>query len=131
MILYTHARTHGYKLKEKVYGIIKLVVFLSLLFVCFFIVNNIVKRKEPYERKRDFINQEENFDVLFFGSSHIMNAAFPMRLWQNYGIVSYNLGNQGEKVGTSYYNMKLACKYTKPKLIVIDTYMIYERNITR
>lgn len=43
-----------------------------------------------------------------------------MELWNDYGIVSYNLGNYSERIVTTYYNMLLALKYTEPKLVVID-----------
>jgi len=47
-----------------------------------------------------------------------------MELWDDYGIVSYNLGKQATYMAGSYHNMLLACKYKKPKLIVIDTFTI-------
>lgn len=74
-------------------GIIKLIAFLLILFICFEIVHNVTKRKNAYEKMADFFNQKREFDVLFFGSSHMHNGILPMNLWDNYGIVSYNLGN--------------------------------------
>lgn len=103
---------------------IKVIIFLFILFACFIVVNNVVKRKEPYQKSADFFKQKENFDVLFFGSSHTINGFFSMDLWKNYGMVSYNMGNHGEKMATTYYNILLACKHTKPKLIVVDTFYV-------
>lgn len=93
---------------------------MIILIICLEIVNNITKRKYSYEKTADFFNQDENFDVLFFGSSHTIDGIFPMELWNDYGIVSYNLGNYSERIVTTYYNMLLALKYTEPKLVVID-----------
>jgi len=101
-------------------GIIKLIAFLLILFIVLQTVHNITKRKYSYEKMKDFFDQKEDFDVLFFGSSHLLNGVFPMQLWKDYGIVSYNLGNSSERVAITYYNMLLALKETKPKLIVID-----------
>ena len=61
----------------------------------------------------------------FFGSSHVLNGIYPMDLWNNYGIVSYNMGNSSERMATTYYQIQLARQYTDPKLIVLDTYYIY------
>lgn len=72
----------------------------------------------------DFFMQSENFDVLFFGSSHVLYSIFPMQLWNDYGIVSYNMAQESSTLAVSYYNLILACKETKPKLIVIDSYRI-------
>ncbi len=99
-------------------------------------IYNVTKRKEAYAKSLDFFNQEQNFDVLFFGSSHVMNGILPMQLWDNYGIISYNMAQSSSTIAISYYNLKLACKETKPKLIVIDTYRIelddklYRKNIS-
>ena len=43
-----------------------------------------------YEEPRD------SLDVVFVGSSHILNGAFPLELWHEYGIVSNNLGQHGQ-----------------------------------
>ena len=83
-----------------------------------------MKRKYSYQKTADFFSQEENFDVLFFGSSHTIDGIFPMELWKDYGIVSYNLGNYSERIATTYYNMLLALEQSNPQLIVIDACFI-------
>lgn len=95
---------------------------MIILIICFEVVNNITKRKYSYEKTADFFSQEENFDVLFFGSSHMLNAVFPTQLWNDYGIVSYNMGNHSETITISYYSMLLSLKETKPQLVVVDAY---------
>ncbi len=89
------------------------------------------KRKNAYSEMADFFNQEENFDVLFFGSSHMWNGVFPMQLWNNYGIVSYNMGNSHETQAITYYNIQLALQETKPKLIVLDMNFLSEKTKIR
>lgn len=82
--------------------------------------SNIVKRKASYTKYADFFDQEENFDVLFFGNSHMWNAVFPMDLWNAYGIVSYNFGGPGNQMAINYWNMMNALDYTTPQLVVVD-----------
>ena len=118
--------THGYvSRKRRIYGLIKLITFLLILFICLEFINNIVRKKEAYYKMNDFFEQKENFDVLFFGSSHSYMTVYPIELWGNYGIVSYNMGQTASTLAISYYNMLLAMKKTKPKLVVIDSYFTH------
>lgn len=75
-----------------------------------------------------FYEQEENFDLLFMGSSHMLNAAIPMQLWQEHGISSYNLAYGSCRMAHSYWMLKNALMHTSPKLIVIDCAYLYENN---
>ena len=112
-------------LKEKhFYAVLKLTIFLLVLSLCLYLINNVVKRKENYIYNKDFFSQKEEFDVLFFGNSHMKDGIFPMELYRDYGIVSYNLAQDSLTPVESYYNMLLALKEKKPKLIVIDAYRI-------
>ena len=118
------------KIKRITIGIVKLISFLIILFVCFNAINNITKRKPLYKKMADFFKQEEDFDVLFFGSSHVKDGIFPMELWNSYGIISYNMAKAGEVLPVSYYNIRLALKYHKPKLIVIDAFEVHSNENT-
>ena len=111
--------------KKRICRMLKLVVFLIILFICFQAVYNVTRRKNSTAKNSDFFSQKEDFDVLFFGSSHMLNATFPMQLWNEHGIVSYNMANYGERLVLSYYNLLLSLEQvSKPKLIVIDAYMV-------
>ena len=105
-------------------GLLKLITFFLILFVCIFLTNEITKRKGPYYKFEDFFSQEQDFDVLFFGSSHMLNGVYPMELWKRYGIISYNMGNESERLTATYYNIQLSLQYTKPKLIVVDAFIV-------
>ncbi len=58
----------------------------------------------------------------------MINAVFPMQLWNDYGIVSYNMGSHATYLAGSYYNILLACEKRHPKLIVVDAYAIHTEN---
>lgn len=68
----------------------------------------------------EFFAEEENYDVLFLGTSHMMDGVLPMELWDDYGIASYNLGYHGCMLPLTYWVMEMALEYTEPSLIVID-----------
>ena len=75
---------------------------------------------------RGFHEEKKNsLDVLFLGDSNIYCGITPMKIWNEYGITSYNLSSSEQKVWTSYYLLKEALKYQKPKLVVIDSYMMF------
>ncbi len=67
---------------------------------------------------------KNSVDVLFFGSSHAASSMCPQELYDKYGITSYNLGCEQQNLLVSYYWLKEALKYQKPKAVVVDTYML-------
>ena len=103
---------------------LKCVVFFSLLSVIIFLTANLVKKKDSYYNKDPFFSTEANYDVLFFGSSHMHEGIDPIYLWKNYGISSYNLGSSGESIQMTYYVIKAALEHSHPKAIVVDSFKI-------
>lgn len=106
--------------------IIGSILFLSILLGVLSYAAFVTKRKNSDEKYADFFSQEEDFDVLFFGSSRVLNGVYPMKLWEKNGIVSYNFGGHGNYIPVSYWIWRNTMNYTKPKLVVIDTYYIEE-----
>ena len=87
-------------------------------------LSDLTERKESNNKFSEFYEQEEDYDVLFLGSSHVLNSVFPMELWNDYGIVSYNLAGYGSRSASNYWVLKNALEYTTPKLVVVDCCMI-------
>ena len=85
---------------------------------------DITERKDSKSKFHDFYCQEEDYDVLFLGSSHVLNGIFPMELWRDYGIVSYNMAGHGNRMAMNYWILKNALEYTTPKVVVVDCYML-------
>ena len=71
----------------------------------------------------DFYKSEPNsIDVMFLGSSHA-RFAFDTRIFDNkLKINSFNLSSSEQTPLISYYALKEALKYQKPKLIVYEAY---------
>lgn len=104
-------------------------VITMCLTVCFlYNLTNLMERKTSKEKYADFYEQKEDFDVLFMGTSHVVNGVFPMELWNDYGIISYNFGGHGQPMATTYWVMENALEYTNPTIIVIDCHFL-SRNI--
>ena len=87
-------------------------------------LSQITERKESSRKFADFYKNEQEYDVLFFGQSHVLNGIFPMELWKEHGLVSYNMGGHGNRLPLTYWVIKNTLEYTKPKLIVVDCYML-------
>ena len=100
------------------------ILILTLIIIQIAVYSRIVGHKSDEIKYNVFFEQEEDFDVLFMGSSHVLNALLPMELWNDYGIVSYNMGGHGCTIPLSYWMLKMALEYTTPKLVVIDGYFI-------
>ena len=102
----------------------------SFVVVCLLVVtgmaylSDLTERKESNNKFSEFYEQEEDYDVLFLGSSHVLNSVFPMELWNDYGIVSYNLAGYGSRSASNYWVLKNALEYTTPELVVVDCCMI-------
>ncbi len=95
---------------------------ITLLLLCLLLcaLQQVVKLKTSDIQFDAFYQSEENFDVLFLGTSHVMNGISPMDLWEQNGIVAYNLATPGCRIATSYWTLKNALDYTTPKVVVLD-----------
>lgn len=111
-------------MRKKIKNILSVVMAVTVTVTMLYGVTKLMERKSGEEKYHDFFKQDENFDVLFLGTSHVMDAVFPMELYKDYGIISYNFGNPSSMMGTSYWTMINALDYTKPKVVVIDCYTL-------
>ena len=82
----------------------------------------LTQKKDSYAKHAEFFEQDAPYDVFFVGSSRMMNGVFPMELWADHGIVSYNWAQAGHPPPAYYWVMKLALDYKQPELMVIDCY---------
>ena len=105
---------------KKVILAIKNMVFVAGLLFIYLNLSSLFELKDSKIKYTPFIEQTQDFDVLFFGTSHVRCGYLPMEMWDKYGIVSYNFGASSPEIATSYWNAMLALEHTNPKLIVFD-----------
>ena len=110
-------------MKEIVKTIISFLVVAGLIVMGLMYFSNLTERKDSKEKFAGFYGEEE-IDVLFLGSSHVLNGIFPMELWNDYGIVSYNMAGHGNRMAMNYWTLKNALDYKEPKLVVLDACML-------
>ena len=82
--------------------------------------SNALRMNDGYYKNTPFLRDDRQYDVLFFGTSHVVNSVFPMQLWRDYGITSYNLAIHGGSIASSYWMLETALGYQKPKVAVMD-----------
>lgn len=107
-------------MKKVLLKIVKGIVFVLIFVLLLTLFSGLLIRKDEYTRYREFYSEKDDFDVLFFGSSRMLDAMQPMELWKDYGIKSYNLAQHGETLKRNYWSVENALKYNKPEVIVVD-----------
>ena len=105
---------------------IKIIGFLMIIVLCgmglarvfcFKYADGIMQMDNFYNERRDSI------DVLCLGSSHMFVNINPKTLWEQFGIASYDLGGSAQPLWNTYFYLKEALEYQKPKVVVLDVYL--------
>ena len=119
------------KVKVIIKSIVSVVLFLVLLAVCTYNVDRTLKDKGNFLKYESFYEEDEPFDVLFFGSSRMLDGVYPMELWDEFGLTSYNMAQHSEGIKVSYWQMKNAFQYNTPKVAVVDVSLLHGGKIEK
>lgn len=102
---------------------INVLVFIFILSITVGFFSKVMMDKNCIQKNRDFFRETQQYDVLFFGSSHMELFISPLDLWNEYGITSYNFGSPEEGIPITYQVIKNAVNINKPKIICVDMHM--------
>ncbi len=114
---------------KKIADLVRCVVFLVILVSALWIINQILRPEYDFSNaywpssttyKRFYEMEKESIDVLFLGSSVMMNVFSPLQIYKDYNIRSFNLGSEQQSPFLSYYWLKEALRFQKPKIVVMD-----------
>ncbi len=85
--------------------------------------------KSSEEKFADYYSLEnKDLDVLFLGTSHILDSIIPMELWEHFGVTGYNMAIPNCRIPTDYWILKNALQYSNPKVVVIEiAYLVNEK----
>lgn len=73
-----------------------------------------------------FYSQEEGVDqVLYLGTSHSEFGVSPMEIYEDSGIVSYNISTSVQPVEVSYFLLQSALKRQSPKVVLLDVSSLF------
>lgn len=105
-----------------------IVVFVVLGLFLFGTISEVLRRKTAGES--DMVHsfyevEKDSLDVLFLGSSHLYYGVQPNELWREYGMTSYVLGSPEQTAATSYFLLKEAFRYQKPKVVALESYYLW------
>jgi hypothetical protein len=101
--------------------IISFIIIFALLCGLFTFVFH--KRPEDfiYTRNQQFYkDKEDDFDVLFLGTSEMYADFTPMEIYHETGIKSFNLATSLKSAFEQYYQLRTALKSHKVKVVVCD-----------
>lgn len=109
---------------KKIYSAVKIFLFFLIMFLLIGLAANITEKKDSQKKYCDFMELADQTDVLFLGSSHVLNGINPVQLYSEYGITSYNMGKPGGMVTESYWTLMNALDYCTPKCVVVDLWAL-------
>lgn len=107
---------------DKIKRYISSFIFIVFLFISIIGMSKLLENKEAQRQYKDFFEDVTDIDVIFMGTSHMYNTIYPMDLWKDYGIASYNWGYSNCSPIESYYILRDIINVHKPKLVVFDVY---------
>lgn len=87
---------------------VKTVAFLVLLGLILYPVQKVMARKSldrPWDMTNKvggFYNEEDRFEVMYFGPSHAYAAFSPLAIWEETGVKSYVLATQQQPMWATY-----------------------------
>ena len=100
-------------------------LFLLLIFLSFFPLDNILKIKSKHginQKEGIYVQPSNSIDVVFMGTSHVHCGINTALLWEEYGIPAYDYSGAEQPLWMTYYYLKELLKYQKPELVVLDLY---------
>lgn len=98
----------------------KVVLWLLVFCAGLFVMDRVMRRDDGKERYNLFFEDQAGFDVFLLGNSHVLDGVYPIEMWRDHGIVSFNFGNTGEPLCNTYWTLRLLLPYGKPKVALID-----------
>lgn len=102
-------------------------LWLAALVCSLMLLDHAMRRDDSARKYGAFFAEEQGFDVLFLGTSRVLDGISPMELWRDYGITSYNMGNNSEPLDVTRWVLETAMEYHTPRVAVIDVFYVSHR----
>ncbi len=116
---------------KSVVKVFSFVLVLALILEAFslgsFSKMNALTYKNHYTKTYSFLAEPDNtIDIAGIGSSDLYSAFVPMQVFENYGYTSTVISSPHQTTLESFGFMKELLKKQSPKVIIIETDMLYE-----
>lgn len=111
--------------KSRAYFVILLIVIISFIMVGLVGKDVMIDIKKSYS----VIDETENsIEIACVGNSNLYSAFSPLDLWNEYGYTSTVCASARQTIEESYYIMEQHFETQKPKLVIIETDMLFDHN---
>lgn len=101
--------------------LLKIEIFALIFAVLLSSVTFVMRNKKQTKLIASFYDEpKKSLDVVFLGTSHMLNAISPLQLYNDYGICSYNYSSDSVPLLLSYNALKSITKYQNFKIACID-----------
>jgi len=108
-------------------GIVKAAAFLLIFVLLFQCATDLFRTKKFLFSLSPLYDLPRNsVDVLLLGSSHMNCGVSPMDLWHDYGITSFNAAIGDQTIPASYFELRELLKVQKPKVVVLETFHVWQ-----
>ena len=98
-------------------------LFAFLALVCLSLANVALKSYDNYPKFKPFFSGgSAEYDAYFFGASNALNGIYPMQLWRDHAITSYNFAWHKSTIALDYWLLRLAARRHKPKIVFVDIF---------
>lgn len=109
------------------------VLFAALVLGLLWLCGRVLVRKSLFgawdmtNKIAGFYNEPaDEFDIMFFGSSHAYAAFSPLELWHETGVKGYVFATQQQPMWATYHYILEALKTQSPSVIVLETQMMIQ-----
>ena len=115
-------------MNRKKLGILcRVTIFLVLICIILYRINYVFRDKNECESITGFLDEKvDSIDVVFLGSSQVLNGINPVLLWKDYGISSYNCATSNTNIPMMYYTAEYIFERQHPKVVVADLSFVYD-----
>ena len=117
------------KIRKSVTQLISVIIFLIGGLFIYDYVSEVMRLKEGGEHA-DLVHsfyslEKDSLDVLVLGSSISYYGIQPNVLWNEYGFTSFDMSSPSQTIPTAYYLLKDALRFQHPKVVVLESYGIW------
>ncbi|MDD3339284.1 MAG: SGNH/GDSL hydrolase family protein [Lachnospiraceae bacterium] len=119
---------------KKIRTIIFVALLIGILFGISGVINHVYLKKSNMVTGREenlagLQKEEDNtIDLLVLGDSESYTSISTMMLWKEDGISSYIGAQSGQQIQETYYMLKQALQTQKPKLVMLETHVLFRDN---
>ncbi|MDO5518842.1 MAG: hypothetical protein Q4F66_14895, partial [Clostridium sp.] len=106
--------------------ILKSAILLCIITFIIYLISPILDRNWNADKMlRGMYGEDNNFDIVFLGSSHMNNSMNPDIIQEKCNLTSYNYGTGGQPISVTYHLLKeILANQPVPKMVVLDVYYL-------